>query len=94
MSRTFLLLGSGEFEPWTTGIERRVLGGAHGDGSVVILPTASAKDGDAVFERWATMGLEHYAAAGIPAEVLRVKTRDDAHREETELAARWPGELQ
>ena len=83
MSRTFLLLGSGEFEPWTTEIERRVLGGAHGDGSVVILPTASAKDGDAVFERWATMGLEHYAAAGIPAEVLRVKTRDDAHREET-----------
>jgi cyanophycinase len=86
VSRTFLLLGSGEFEPWTTEIERRVLEGAVGDGSVVVLPTASANDGDAVFERWASMGLEHYAAAGVPAEVLRVKTRDDAHAED--VAAR------
>ena len=86
MPRRFLLLGSGEFEAWSTDVERRALELATGDGSVVILPTASAKDGDAVFERWAAMGLEHYRAAGVPAEVLRVKTPQDAARED--LAAR------
>src|SRR5262245_63445341 len=61
VARTFLLLGSGEFEPWTHDVESRVLAEASGDGSVVILPTASAPDGDAVFDRWAKMGLDHYA---------------------------------
>jgi len=77
---TFLLLGSGEFEPWSTEVERTALAGAVGDGSVVILPTASASEGDTVFDRWAAMGLEHYAEAEVPAEVLAVKTRDDAMR--------------
>jgi cyanophycinase len=86
MARTFLLLGSGEFEAWSSDVERRALELATGDGSVVIVPTASAKDGDAVFERWAAMGLEHYAATGVPAEVLPVKTPQDAARED--LAAR------
>src|SRR5207237_5626321 len=46
MARTFLLQGSGEFEPWTADVERRALAGAVGDGSVAILPTASAPEGD------------------------------------------------
>ena len=41
-ARTFLLLGSGEFEPWVSETELEALGGATGDGTVVILPTASA----------------------------------------------------
>jgi cyanophycinase len=86
MPRTFLLLGSGEFEAWTHDVERTVMTGATGDGSVAILPTASATEGDAVFDRWANMGLAHYAEAGVPAEVLPVKTREDAARED--LAAR------
>jgi cyanophycinase len=94
MARTFLLLGSGEFEPWSSPVEAEAMAtatamstaGAVGDGSVVILPTASATEGDAVFDRWASMGLEHYAASGVRAEVLPVKVRDDAHR--TDLAER------
>jgi len=79
MARTFFLLGSGEFESWTHEPERRLLGGAVGDGSVAILPTASATEGDAVFDRWTRMGLEHYAEAGVPAELVPVKRHEDAH---------------
>jgi len=82
MPRTFLLLGSGEFEPWTHDVEARVLREAKGDGSVVILPTASAPDGATVFDRWAKMGLDHYADVGVTAEVLPVKEHDDAMRDD------------
>jgi len=77
---TFLLLGSGEFEPWSHEVEAEALGAATGDGRVVILPTASATEGDDVFERWSRMGLDHYAAHDVPAEVLPVRTRQDALR--------------
>ena len=86
MAGTFLLLGSGEFEPWSHEVEDRALRSARGDGSVLVLPTASATEGDAVFDRWANMGLVHYAEAGVRAECLPVKTRDDALR--PDLAAR------
>ncbi len=75
-NRTFLLLGSGEFEPWSEEVEREALGGRAGH--VAICPTASAPEGDEVFERWAGMGLEHYAAMGVPAEVVPLRTRADA----------------
>jgi len=78
----FLLLGSGEFEPWSSDVEARTLADATGDGSVLIAPTASASEGDHVFDRWAQMGLRHYAADGVPAEVLPVKTREDAFRDD------------
>jgi len=84
--RRFLLLGSGEFEPWSHEVEARALREATGDGSVVILPTASSTEGDGVFDRWARMGFDHYAESGVPAEVLPVKVRDDAARED--VAAR------
>jgi cyanophycinase len=80
--RTFLMLGSGEFEAWSEEAERAALAGSVGDGSVLVVPTASASEGEAVFDRWGRMGLEHYAALGIGAEVLPVRTREDAHRED------------
>ncbi len=80
--RTFFLLGSGEFEPWSHEVEARLLRDASGDGSVVILPTASATEGDAVFDRWARMGEKHFAGAGVTAAVLPVKRREDAERED------------
>jgi cyanophycinase-like exopeptidase len=86
MARTFLLLGSGEFEPWTAEVEQRALAGSTGDGSVAILPTASAPEGDEVFDRWGTMGVSHYEGMGVPAEILPLKTREDAMRDD--LAAR------
>jgi cyanophycinase-like exopeptidase len=79
-SRTFLLLGSGEFEPWSSEVESVALQGASGGGSVLVLPTASAPEGEGVFDRWAEMGLGHYAAMGVSARALPLKTRADAER--------------
>jgi cyanophycinase len=77
---SFALLGSGEFLPWTERVDRWALERATGDGSVLILPTASAPEGEDVFERWAAMGLEHYDDLGIPADVVPLTTREDADR--------------
>ena len=74
----FLLLGSGEFEPWSADAERFVLSGATGDGSVAVLATASGREGESVFERWVGMGLMHYKSLGIAAHAVRVRTRTDA----------------
>ena len=78
--RSFLLLGSGEFEPWSEEPERAALDGRHGH--VAIVPTASAPEGDKVFDRWANMGLEHYASLGLDARVVPLKVREDADRED------------
>lgn len=75
------LLGAGEFEPWSEAIDRWALGraGADGrDGRVVIAPTASAPEGDETFEGWADKGLAHYRELDIRAEVLGLRTREDA----------------
>ena len=77
---SFALLGSGEFEPWSEPVDRWLLARSSGDGSVLILPTASAAEGDQVFDRWARMGEQHYASLGIPAHVVPLKTREDASR--------------
>jgi cyanophycinase-like exopeptidase len=76
----FALLGSGEFLPWSAEVDRWVLERASGDGRVLILPTASAKEGDKVFDGWASQGLSHFEAADIPAEIVPLKTREDAAR--------------
>ena len=86
-NRTFLLMGSGEFEPWSEPVERAALDGT--GGHVAVLPTASSAEGDEVFERWGRMGLEHYAAMGLPARVVPIKRREDAERED--LAAELEG---
>jgi len=78
--RTFLLMGSGEFESWSNEIEAAAFDGR--PGPVAVLPTASSAEGDDVFDRWGRMGLEHYAAAGIDARLVPVKTREDADRED------------
>lgn len=80
------LLGSGEFEPWTEEVDRWLLERSSGDGSVLILPLASAPEGDEVFGRWADMGRAHYERLEIPAEVLPLKTKQDADR--ADLAGR------
>jgi cyanophycinase len=82
-NRTFLLMGSGEFEPWSAEVELAALvGRARG---VAIAPAASAPEGDGVFDRWARTGLEHYASIGVRAWIVPVKTRADA---ELEVAVR------
>jgi cyanophycinase len=86
VSRSFALLGSGEFDPWTASVDRWLVGRPGVPRPrVLILPTASAAEGDDVFDMWARKGLAHYAELGIEAEVLPLKTREDAAR--TELSA-------
>jgi cyanophycinase len=77
----FALLGSGEFLPWTSEVDAWLLERTSGDG-VLILPTASAPEGDAVFQRWGNLGLEHYLSLDVSAEIVPLKTRADAERED------------
>jgi cyanophycinase-like exopeptidase len=83
------LLGSGEFEPWSAEVDRIMLDRASGDGRVLILPTASAMEGDQIFDGWGSKGLAHFDSLGIPAEVVPLKSRDDAGR--AELVAKLEG---
>ncbi|HEX5828085.1 MAG TPA: Type 1 glutamine amidotransferase-like domain-containing protein [Candidatus Limnocylindrales bacterium] len=71
------LVGAGEFLPSMAEFDRGLLD-ATGRAlpRVAILPTASAPDGEAVFRRWAEMGVEHFTALG--AEVEPVLVRDAA----------------
>jgi len=77
--RVWALLGSAEFLPWAEEVDRWMLERAR-PGPVLILPTASAPEGDEVFDGWGRMGVEHYARLGVEAEVLPVKRREDAER--------------
>lgn len=89
MRRALAFLGAGEFEPWSEPVDRWVLERADGDGTVLILPTASAPEGEEVFEGWARKGLAHFDALGVRAEVLPVRGRADAER--ADLAERVRG---
>jgi cyanophycinase len=88
MTRAFAFLGSGEFEPWSEAVDRWVLGRSNGDGRVLILPTASAAEGDEVFDGWAAKGLDHFARIGLTAQVVPIKTREDADRPDHVAAVR------
>jgi cyanophycinase-like exopeptidase len=77
-ARHFLLLGAGEFLPWSEEAERNVLRLTRRAGPIAILPTASAPEGDSVFDRWGRMGLDHYAQLGLDARVVPLKTHADA----------------
>jgi len=73
------LMGSGEFEPWTSDLERDLLAAATGDGSVAIVATASAPEGS-TYHAWIDKALDHYAEVGVPAHVADLRGRDDAFR--------------
>jgi cyanophycinase len=44
----------------------------------VILPSASAPDGEEAFQRWATMGVQHFRELGAEVEPVLVRDRADA----------------
>jgi cyanophycinase-like exopeptidase len=86
----FVLQGSGEFLPWAREVDRWAAEEATAPSDrALILPTASAPEGDDVFNNWAGMGAEHFTAIGLQPQVLPLKTRDDAFR--TELVDEVPG---
>ncbi len=77
------LLGSGEFEAWQAEVDGWLLERSpNPQGPVLILPTAAAHEGDQSFDFWANKGLDHYRSVGIPAEVVPIKTKEDASRPE------------
>ena len=45
---------------------------------MALLPTASWPDGEAVFLRWAALGVEHFEGLGAEVEVVLVRERQDA----------------
>ncbi len=83
------MVGSGEFLPPMADVDRRLLAHLTEPARVAIVPTASAPDGDAVFERWLDLGLEHFAGLGAQPVPVALRTRADA--ENPELAAKLAG---
>jgi cyanophycinase len=73
---TYAFLGAAEFEDWHIDIDRSLLEGR--SGPVLVLATASAPEGDDVYQGWVDKGLKHYADAGIEAVSPSLLTRDDA----------------
>ena len=81
--RIFSIFGSGEFLPWSVEVDRYAMALATaGDGSVVVIPAASAMEGDDVFADWARKGTTHYESMGVESRVSALKTRDDAFSED------------
>ena len=77
------LLGSGEFDPWSAPVDRWLLERSRNpDGVALVLPTAAAHEGEDSFRRWGDKGMQHYASLGIPAEVVPIREREDADRDE------------
>lgn len=74
-----VLVGSGEFLPVMTEIDSALLAASgRRRPRVAILPTASWPDGEAVFQRWAAMGTEHFGRLGAEVEPVLVRDGFDA----------------
>lgn len=82
MPGSVALVGAGEFLPEMADVDRDLLEATgRSRPRVAILPTASWPDGEAVFQRWAAMGVDHFARLGAEVEPVMVRDRrtaDDA----------------
>lgn len=73
------LVGAGEFQPAMADLDRELLAATGSSRPrVAIIPTASMPDGEATFQRWASLGVEHFSALGAEVEAVLVRTRADA----------------
>jgi len=79
MPGPIVLVGAGEFLPEMSAFDAGLLA-ATGvrRPRVAILPTASYPDGEAVFQRWAAMGVAHFAELGAEVEPVFVRDRAGA----------------
>ncbi len=79
MSGPVALLGADEFLPAVAALDAELLAASgRPRPRVVILPTASAPDGEEVFQRWAAMGIAHFEALGAEVEAVLVHDRLEA----------------
>ena len=83
---TVALVGAGEYLQGMLPVDKKLLERIDGTPKVVVLPTASAPDGHGVPERWANMGVEHFAQLGIIAEPIMLLNRTDA--EDIEISSK------
>ncbi len=76
------LVGAGEFLPGMAEFDGQLLEAVgRPRPRVVLLPTASQPDGETAMQRWAAMGVEHFATLGAEVEPVLVRDRagaDDA----------------
>jgi cyanophycinase len=74
------LVGAGEFLDQMAEFDRGLLASTgRSRPRVVILPTASAPDGEAIFAGWADRGVEHFSALGAEVEPVMVRTIADGY---------------
>ena len=83
---TVALVGSGEYLQGMLPVDKKLLERVSSSPRVIVLPTASAPDGESVTERWASMGVEHFAKLGVTAEPIMLLNREDA--ENAEIASK------
>ena len=73
------LVGAGEFLPVMSAIDADLLASTgRARPRVAILPTASYPDGEDVFQRWSTMGVDHFSSLGAEVEPVLVRDRSEA----------------
>ena len=73
------LIGAGEFLPAMAAFDADLLASTgRSRPRVAILPTASYPDGEEVFNRWASMGVAHFASLGAEVEPVLVRDRASA----------------
>lgn len=74
------LVGAGEFLEAMVEFDRGLLEATGRQRPrVVVLPTASARDGEAVFQGWADRGVAHFSALGAEVEPVLVRTPEEGH---------------
>jgi cyanophycinase-like exopeptidase len=72
------LVGAGEFLAPMAELDRGLLEATGRDRPrVVILPTASAPDGESTLRTWAEMGVQHFAGLGAEVEPVLVRNADE-----------------
>ena len=76
MTGRLALVGSGEYLPVMTEVERGLLAGR--PATYVQIPTAAAREGAASLERWVALGREQAARLGVEAIPLVVRSRSEA----------------
>jgi len=80
MPGSVALVGAGEFLAPMAEFDRWLLEATGRDRPrVVILPTAAAPDGEATFQTWAEMGVQHFAALGAEVEPVFVRNITEGH---------------
>lgn len=74
------LVGAGEFLAPMAEFDRSLLAATgRPRPRVVILPTASAPDGEDTFRAWADMGVEHFESLGAEVEPVLVRDASEGH---------------